>query len=140
MIDYPSPIYTNLIFLFRSTLRNLGKPWIRHNFREGNKVAHMLATEGSKRATINDMGFLMDPPWILNILQYDSMRGTSIKKCTILTCNSLAKLGNLNILFTNVLAQHRALAENALSNTQHVVATSYEFVFQEVASNVNVIA
>ncbi|WMV24833.1 hypothetical protein MTR67_018218 [Solanum verrucosum] len=68
MLDQPPPLFSNLLSLCRSALRNLENPQIRYNFREGNKVAHKLATEGPKRATTYDMVFLMEPPpWLFEL-------------------------------------------------------------------------
>ncbi|KAH0633698.1 hypothetical protein KY289_036659 [Solanum tuberosum] len=42
--------------------KKLGNPLIRHSFREGNKLAHLLATQGTLQGESNEVTHLLYPP------------------------------------------------------------------------------
>ncbi|OIT23184.1 hypothetical protein A4A49_57177, partial [Nicotiana attenuata] len=70
-------IYTNLVIECRSLLRKLQNPPIRHNFREGNKVAHFLANNGYKQPVSSTPHLMEQPPYsILQVLEKDKTGGT----------------------------------------------------------------
>ncbi|MCE3050851.1 hypothetical protein HAX54_048290, partial [Datura stramonium] len=46
--NYSHPIYASCVESCRSLLKKLGNPPLRHNFRDANKIADVLAEEGSK--------------------------------------------------------------------------------------------
>ncbi|KAK6773715.1 hypothetical protein RDI58_028953 [Solanum bulbocastanum] len=80
-IQHPSPLFSNIVNECRYALRKLGNPKIRHNFREGNTVAHTLATEGHQRATTNEVMLLVEPqPWAEDCLNNDSFGGYTTRK------------------------------------------------------------
>ncbi|KAK6794710.1 hypothetical protein RDI58_008163 [Solanum bulbocastanum] len=73
------------------------------------------------------------------IWQFDKSGGSTMKKCSILACSNLVKLGNQSVLFSNVLTHSRVLAGNDSNHTQNAYATSPELLAVDVASNANVI-
>ncbi|WMV38970.1 hypothetical protein MTR67_032355 [Solanum verrucosum] len=118
-IQHPSPLFSNIVNDCRYALRKLGNPQIRHNFREGNTVAHMLASEGQRRATSDEVMFLMEPPpWSKDYLYNDSFGGYTTRKSSMLYCNNLAKLSNLSILNSSL-----AEDEEELLNIPHPPAS-----------------
>ncbi|KAK4360202.1 hypothetical protein RND71_019154 [Anisodus tanguticus] len=78
----------------------LKAPVIRHYFRQGNKMAHLLAKEALKQSTINKVKYLVRPPHLVKEkLEVDCRGGTLfVKTINVNTCNMLATYGNLNVL------------------------------------------
>lgn len=80
LMNNPPPLYSNIIAEFRCLVKKLGNHPIWHSFREGNKVAHVFATEGSKKSLLHQLVFLLNaPPWIVPALQQDK-EGYYIRK------------------------------------------------------------
>lgn len=72
---------------------------IRHNFWEGNKIAHVLANEGSKQATSEYLSIITYPSEsVFSILQADKEGLSFTRIVPIFICNKLASLGNSCIL------------------------------------------
>lgn len=70
-------------------------------------MAHLLAMEGSKRVTLNEVHFLLQPPiWIEEAQEHDKIGEVTSRKTNLPVCSYLAKLGNLSILSSNVLANN----------------------------------
>lgn len=72
-------------------------------------MAHILAINGYKRTTIKEVKFLMEPPSCAQeSLQHDSLGGYITRKTSIMEYNNLAKLGNLSISNSFVIASSMA--------------------------------
>ncbi|XP_075088432.1 uncharacterized protein LOC142170426 [Nicotiana tabacum] len=88
-------IYSNLITECRSLLKKLENPPIQHNFREGNKVAHFLATQGSKQANNSPLSLLEQPPnAFLKIVHDDKIGSTKSRLVSSTVFTNLVELGN----------------------------------------------
>lgn len=72
---------------------------IWHSFREANKVAHLLAKEGSKQAMRNQLSVFLHPPTpVWTSLQADREAVTTKKIVSVSMYNNLARLGNLSVV------------------------------------------
>lgn len=77
-------------------MRRLGSQIIRHSFRQENKVAHVLAKEGSKQAMSEYLSVMAtSPETVLTIVQADN-RGLATNIIVLVSmCNKFASHGNL---------------------------------------------
>ncbi|MCD7455544.1 hypothetical protein HAX54_028570 [Datura stramonium] len=57
-LDHAHPTYIPVVESFRSLLRKLENPPLRHSFREANKVADILSKQGAKLAGSNQTSVL----------------------------------------------------------------------------------
>ncbi|XP_075077395.1 uncharacterized protein LOC142164114 [Nicotiana tabacum] len=88
-------MYSNLVTECKSLLKKLENPPIRHNFREGNKVAHFLSTQGSKQANNIPLSLWEQPPdAFLKIVHDDKIGSTEPRLVSSNVLTSLAELGN----------------------------------------------
>ncbi|OIT20644.1 hypothetical protein A4A49_62761, partial [Nicotiana attenuata] len=98
--DYPT--YKSFLDECRYLMEKLmerGETRMKHNFREGNKVAHLLAKEALFQPTYNITSFLREPPNFVENMYYKDKEGrNNVRECTLLACNILASLGNDNAL------------------------------------------
>ncbi|KAH0643041.1 hypothetical protein KY290_034644 [Solanum tuberosum] len=91
------------VALDRLLLRRLGNPVLRHNFRQGNKLADFLAKEGSKLNTTNETAILeTTPPGATPILQADKDGVVTNRQLSVSTSTKLAMFGNQNVLRNDV--------------------------------------
>nr|XP_009773160.1 PREDICTED: uncharacterized protein LOC104223422 [Nicotiana sylvestris] len=63
-------LYSNLVNECKLLLKELENPLIRHNFREGNRLAHVLAMEGDKQPSSTPLSAIFHPPDIFWNLIY----------------------------------------------------------------------
>lgn len=102
-LNQPSQLFVNVINDCRFALKKLGNPQVRHNFREGNIVGHILETEGCQRDTTTALQFLMEPPtWIKESLENYYIGRYVSRKINMLFSNYLSKFGNLSVLNARV--------------------------------------
>ncbi|XP_070013605.1 uncharacterized protein [Nicotiana sylvestris] len=86
----------NLVFECRSLLKKLQNPLIRHNFREGNKVAHFLATQGSKQLGSSQLFVLEQPPnALLKAIHDDKIGCTKSRTVSTTIFSKLVEIGIL---------------------------------------------
>lgn len=62
-IDQNNTAYADIIHERRLLMLQLMIPGIRHNFRQGNEVAHELAKEDLTQSTINKVMYYARPPY-----------------------------------------------------------------------------
>ncbi|OIT29739.1 hypothetical protein A4A49_59120, partial [Nicotiana attenuata] len=88
-------IYSNLVTECRSLLKKLQNSPIQHNFREGNKVAHFLATQGSKQANSTALYLMEQPPnSLLKVIHEDKIGCTKRRTISTAIVTNLVELGN----------------------------------------------
>ncbi|KAH0665687.1 hypothetical protein KY285_026893 [Solanum tuberosum] len=103
LFNYAHPNYQSTVESCRSLLRRLGNPVVRHNFRQGNKLADFLAKEGSLLELNNDDHILVAAPaGARPILKADKNGETTTKSISLSTCTKLAMIRNLNIICNGV--------------------------------------
>ncbi|KAH0714982.1 hypothetical protein KY284_007887 [Solanum tuberosum] len=89
--------------LDRFLLRRLGNPVLRHNFRQGNKLANFLAEEGSRLNTTTETAILeTTPPGATPILQVDKDGVVTNRQLSVSTSTKLVVFGNQNVLSNDV--------------------------------------
>ncbi|KAK4736064.1 hypothetical protein R3W88_010325 [Solanum pinnatisectum] len=73
-------------------------PVIQHNFREGNKVAHVLASQARTSNTNESCVVFVTPPtMVTHCLAVDLAGHNTTKQVSLATCINLPKFGNSNI-------------------------------------------
>lgn len=89
-------MFTSLISNYRYWLRKTQNLVHQHKFREGNKVAHILASQARKSSN-NDyfIVFVTPPTMVAHQLAEDLVGHTTT--LVIAICSNLAKFGNSNI-------------------------------------------
>ncbi|XP_075076389.1 uncharacterized protein LOC142163038 [Nicotiana tabacum] len=93
------PTYDALIYNCSLLLSGMGKPGIMHNFREGNKVAHLLAKKEINQSNMNHLVYLAVPPPLFETKVWADKDGDSSLKLVVdNACRMLAELGNRNAL------------------------------------------
>ncbi|OIT37991.1 hypothetical protein A4A49_61289, partial [Nicotiana attenuata] len=96
------PTYNVLIFKCRCLMEKAmkqGEIRMKHNFREGNMVAHKLAKEALHYPSYNISSYFAKPPnFALNVYCKDKYGCNSFRSCSLNACNILASLGNDNAL------------------------------------------
>lgn len=82
-------------------LRRFGNPVVRHNFRQGNKVADFLCKIGSQLTTIPQSHILHTPPEAtIEFLKADQEGVLATKQIFRSLCNKLASFGNLSVIIS----------------------------------------
>ncbi|XP_059294747.1 uncharacterized protein LOC132047768 [Lycium ferocissimum] len=67
--------YSSIISYCRCLMRELGCPVVKHNYREQNKVADLLAKEGGKQQLSEGMDILAVPPmFVRQVFEADRVR------------------------------------------------------------------
>ncbi|XP_075077925.1 uncharacterized protein LOC142164249 [Nicotiana tabacum] len=95
------PAYTNIIFECRYLLKKLGNPVVRHSFRKGNKVAHVLSKLGCKQQPTSTTTILNSPPdAVKRVIQKDKNATSTTRLLSSSICNKLAMFENLSIIPT----------------------------------------
>lgn len=99
-IDQNNTTYADIIHECRLLMLQLKIPGIRHNFRQGNEVAHVLAKEALTQSTINKVMYYAWPTYFAEEkLEVDREGGNRfVKFVTVNTSSILANYGNLNVL------------------------------------------
>ncbi|XP_059285085.1 uncharacterized protein LOC132038431 [Lycium ferocissimum] len=79
-----------------------GSPAVRHNFRQGNKVADLLSKHGLKYGNYDQPTILLSPPTsVTTLLEAEKQGVTTAKVVSLASYNSLTSLGNLSVLAVN---------------------------------------
>lgn len=100
---YVHPNYQSIVESCRFPLRRLGNPVVRHNFRQGNRLADSLAMEGMLLDMKNeDYILLVAPSAARPNLLADKNGEATTRTIFLSTCTKLAILGNLNIICNGV--------------------------------------
>lgn len=103
LLEKPQPFLHSIILTCRQLLRQLGNLVVRHNFRQGNKVADFLATQGSSLHLFNKLYVMPTPlPAVMQKMDADKKGVIARKWVTTTTSNSLTMLCNISIISTNV--------------------------------------
>ncbi|OIT00279.1 hypothetical protein A4A49_59886, partial [Nicotiana attenuata] len=111
-------IYSNLVTECRSLLKKLQNPPIRHNFREGNKVAHFLATQGSKQSSSSPLSLLEQPPnALLKAIHEDRIGYTKSRTVSTTIFAKLVELGNRFVTCTTNIDNMVAVPMNEPNGT-----------------------
>ncbi|XP_075080249.1 uncharacterized protein LOC142165776 [Nicotiana tabacum] len=94
--------FHNIIFECRWLMHQLKLPILRHNFREGNEVAHRPAKEAMKHAPSNKCVYHTCPPFFAKeeVQKNKHESCNSIRTISTDVCNFLANMGNSNALKT----------------------------------------
>ncbi|XP_019229975.1 PREDICTED: uncharacterized protein LOC109210947 [Nicotiana attenuata] len=92
--------FQNVILECRWLMHRLKLPILRHNFREGNEVAHRLAKEALRKDPSDKCFYLARPPlFVQEEIQKDKQDScNSLRTMSTNVCNFLATLGNSNAL------------------------------------------
>lgn len=92
--------FQNLIMECRWTMLHPKLPTVRHNFREGNQVAHKLAKESLKLPKKDKSVLLACPTIFVHDELHKDKHGTSTssKNISVNVCNILVTMGNTNTL------------------------------------------
>ncbi|OIT04136.1 hypothetical protein A4A49_64281 [Nicotiana attenuata] len=78
-------------------MAQLGTPVLRHNFREANVVAHLLARESTELSNMNKTIILHAPTPMVEAAVKDDAAGKSYSRSiSEESCNMLASMGNIN--------------------------------------------
>lgn len=73
----------------------LGKVVVRHNFRKGNQVVHILAKEASKQSTLHRQMYFAAPSPFVEAQYLADKEGTHfVRLISNNVCIVLAELGN----------------------------------------------
>ncbi|XP_019235374.1 PREDICTED: uncharacterized protein LOC109215717 [Nicotiana attenuata] len=94
--------FQNVILECRWLVHQLKLPLLRHNFREGNEVAHRLGKEALKKPPSDKFVYHARPPFFVQ----EDIRKDKHESCNSLrtistdVCNFLATMGNSNALKT----------------------------------------
>ncbi|XP_009792463.1 uncharacterized protein [Nicotiana sylvestris] len=96
MLNENNPNLSNLILECRLLVYQLKHPILRHNFREGNEIAHLLAKEALKNFKISRCVHHARPPCFVEHQLLKEKHGFSFKLKYVSTsvCEKLAKFGN----------------------------------------------
>lgn len=71
---------------------------LRHNFRQGNEVAHMMTKQNEDKETKRKL-FVQPPLFVESILRRDQMEEVVfVKNLSNVACNSLVSYGNKCVL------------------------------------------
>ncbi|KAJ8529834.1 hypothetical protein K7X08_036669 [Anisodus acutangulus] len=106
--------YNSLVSNCRWFMHKGKTMFLCHNFRQGNKVAHVLATAALKHPSSNQVYHFVTPPYddVLNSLAQDRSSTSGVDGAA-----GLGKLGNLALVLTGYVApgvlDHQRLAHPA---------------------------
>nr|XP_009601887.2 uncharacterized protein LOC104097078 [Nicotiana tomentosiformis] len=91
---------SNTIIEYRLLMHRLKLPTLKYNFREGNEVAHLLAKEVVKDFSPIKYFYYARPPLFVELELIRNKHGiyNSTKYLPTTVCNSIATLGNNNVL------------------------------------------
>ncbi|XP_070015176.1 uncharacterized protein [Nicotiana sylvestris] len=93
------PAYTNTIIECKCLLKKLGNLVVRHNFHEGNKVAHFLSKLGSKQQPTSTINIFNSPPDpVKRTIQEDKNATSTTRLLSSSIFNKLAMFGNLSVI------------------------------------------
>ncbi|XP_070005303.1 uncharacterized protein [Nicotiana sylvestris] len=124
LFDKDHQIYDHLISLCRWLMAQLGTILLRHNFREANSVAHLLAKDSKKLKSINKTVIHHAPTQAVDAaLKNDAVERQYFRSISEEVCNNrLASMGNINAVqnsstFVNSLSfDPNRMAGRALCN------------------------
>ncbi|XP_019252871.1 PREDICTED: uncharacterized protein LOC109231684 [Nicotiana attenuata] len=106
--DYPT--YNNLICECRWLINKASVQWkitLKHSFREGNMVAHLLAKAALMQSSYNKLCVLVLPPeFVIDVYDKDQNGYIYVRSCSRDHCGHMAALGNDNALHGIILAQN----------------------------------
>ncbi|OIT39476.1 hypothetical protein A4A49_63851, partial [Nicotiana attenuata] len=98
--DYPT--YSDLIHECRCLMGKAmqqGEIIMKHNFREGNMVAHKMVKEALKYPSYNITRYFVSPPtFAMDVYCKDQEGCNYVRSCSMIVCSTLASLGNDNAL------------------------------------------
>ncbi|MCD9559321.1 hypothetical protein HAX54_017221 [Datura stramonium] len=88
--------------IVRLLLRKLGNPPVHHSFCQANKVAHVLARQGSKLTASSQDTILAAPPSHVKDQLMTDKEGTILSKLVfVASCNKLVCFDNLSVIIDN---------------------------------------
>ncbi|OIT23227.1 hypothetical protein A4A49_64688, partial [Nicotiana attenuata] len=96
------PTYIDIIYECRCLIGRVmeqGEIIMKHNFREGNMVAHKMAKEALKYPTYNITLYFAKPhDFAMDVYCKDQEGCNYVRSCSMYACNTLASLGNYNAI------------------------------------------
>nr|XP_009765418.1 PREDICTED: uncharacterized protein LOC104216970 [Nicotiana sylvestris] len=102
-LDEDYPTYSDLIHECRCLMGKAmqqGEIIMKHNFREGNMVAHKMAKEALKYPSYNITLYFAKPPnFAMDVYCKDQEGCDYVRSCSVYACNTLESLGNGNALY-----------------------------------------
>ncbi|XP_059316849.1 uncharacterized protein LOC132067594 isoform X2 [Lycium ferocissimum] len=108
----------------RSLLKKLQNPLVRHCFRQGSQVAHLLAQEVMKLAIYNTLATMDNPSTTISeAVQADWEGTTTTKTFPVYWCNKLSSFGNVCVM---AAATNNNNNNSAATNSANAHATSSE--------------
>lgn len=111
--DYPT--YNELIYDCRWLMEQttqMGEIMVKHNFREANSVAHLLAKEALMQPSYNKLCTFVSPPESVIDAQHKDQEGFAcVRKVSYNSCCKLAALSNDNALIGITIA-HRGICND----------------------------
>nr|XP_016513463.1 PREDICTED: uncharacterized protein LOC107830431 [Nicotiana tabacum] len=98
--------FSNIVSEYRWLMHQLKLPHLKHNFREGNEVAHMLAKEAIKNPPSTKCFFHPCPSFFVEqeVIKNKHGIGDSFKNISTSVCKYLATMGNSNALKTSTMS------------------------------------
>ncbi|XP_075076706.1 uncharacterized protein LOC142163331 [Nicotiana tabacum] len=99
LLDKEHQIFNHVISSCRWSMAQLGTPLLRHNFREANSVAHLLAKNSIKLQLMNKTIIHHAYTQLVEAALKDDADGRLYGRIiSEQTCNRLASMGNVNVV------------------------------------------
>ncbi|KAG5625232.1 hypothetical protein H5410_010450 [Solanum commersonii] len=124
LFHYAHPNYQPIVESCRSLLRRLGNPIVRHNFRQGNRLANFLAKEGNL-LEVNNVTCILEaaPAGAKPILQAGKNGVATTRSISLSTCTKVAMLGNLNMI-PKIVTSSDAITTIATRGANSILTTA----------------